>query len=202
MKIQEIASETHPHGSVLPIHLFPVFSHKERDCSDSNPGHWLFQESFFFCRVRKIGDATRTECIYIETVVDRDSGVAFAKVYPARNAMNSVDLLTSRVAPFFEGRRISIQEIHTRKTNDYCGLPHKHPHETFLAASHILHLGTDEHGKPYNYLCLQFYELLLKEFFPLAHRSHFHQSLSEIQNEPDAFANAYNATQIKRRGNS
>lgn len=202
MKDQEIASETPPHGSMLPVHSFPVVDNIERDCPDSDPGHSLFQEWFFFCRVRKIGYAPGTECIYVETVVDRDTCVAFAKVYPARSAMNSVDLLTSRVVPFYERRGISIQEIHTRKTNEYWGLPPKHPYETFLAASHITHLGIDERSKPYNYLCRQFYELLLKEFFPLALRRHFQLSLSEIQQELDTFVDAYNATQMKRRGNS
>jgi hypothetical protein len=60
----------------------------------------------------------------------------------------------------------------------------------------------NEHGKPYHYLRLQFYELLLKEFFPLALRRHFQLSLSEIQKELDTFVDAYNATQMKRRGNS
>jgi hypothetical protein len=113
----------------------------------------LFQEVFFFCTVKNVGDVPGAGCIYVETVVDRDSGIAFAKVYSAKNAMNAVDILSSRVVPFFERRGVAIQEIHTRKTSEYCGLPLAHPFETFLATSHIQHLPVDEPGQPHNHLC-------------------------------------------------
>ena len=173
----------------------------ERDCASSNSGHSLFQEWFFFCRVKKIGDAPGTELIYVETVVDRDSGVAFAKVYPTRSAVNAVDILASRVVPYFERQGIAIKEIHTRKVNEYIGLPPKHPYETFLATSHIQHLETEQPGEPFNYLCQQFYRFLLKEFFPLALRRHFQLSLTEMQKDLDAFVDAYNANQMIRTKN-
>ena len=110
-------------------------------------GHSLFQEMFFFCTVKNVGDIPGAGCIYVETVVDRDSGIAFAKVYSAKNAMNAVDILASRVVPFFERQGIAIKEIHTRKTSEYCGLPPAHPFETFLATSHIQHLPMD-HARP------------------------------------------------------
>ncbi len=163
----------------------------------SNPGHALFQEMFFFCRVKKVGDVPGTECIYVEAVVDRDSGVAFAKVYPARNAMNAVDILASRVLPYCERHGVAIKEVHTRKTSEYCGLPPRHPFETFLAASHIEHLEIKPSSSPYNYLCEQFYRFLLKEFFPLALRRTFELSLREMQRDLDAFVNDCNSGRMK-----
>jgi len=196
-----------PERPPIPAHTSVVENHdlaenQEKDSAASNPGHSLFQEWFFFCRVKKIGDAPGTECIYVETVVDRDSGVAFAKVYPTRNSVNAVDILASRVVPFFEHQGIEIKEIHTRKVNEYIGLPPKHPYETFLATSHIQHLGSEQPGEPYNYLCQQFYRFLLKEFFPLALRRHFQLSLTEMQKELDSFVDAYNANQMKRAKNA
>ena len=173
-----------------------------KESAVSNSGHTLFQEWFFFCRVKRIGDAPGTESIYVETVVDRDSGVAFAKVYPAKNVMNAVDILSSRVVPFFERLGIAIKEIHTRKTSEYCGLPPAHPFETFLAASHIEHLETDRSSQLYTHPCEEFYRFLLKEFFPLALRRHFQLSLTEMQKELDTFVEAYNAMQMKRGGDT
>ncbi len=170
---------------------------KEREDAASNHGHSLFQEVFFFCTVKNVGDAPATGCIYVETVVDRDSGVAFAKVYPAKNAMNAVDILASRVVPFFERQGIAIEEIHTRNTSEYCGLPPAHPFETFLVSSHIEHLEMNNASQPYNYLCEQFYRVLLKEFFPLALRRTFHLSLGEMQKDLDAFVEAYNTKQME-----
>ncbi|HTC63111.1 MAG TPA: hypothetical protein VK709_09735 [Candidatus Saccharimonadales bacterium] len=161
-------------------------------------GHSLFQELFFFCNVKNVGDVRGTGCIYVETVVDRDTGCAFAKVYPARNAMNSVDTLSTRVLPYFKKMGIAVKEIHTRKTPEYCGLVPIHPFETFLSSYHIQHLSTNQPGKPYSYLCVQFYRYLQYEFFQPALRMKFMLTLDELQTDLDAFMEAFNAMRWKR----
>jgi hypothetical protein len=161
-------------------------------------GQSLFQEAFFFCDVKNVGEVHGTGCIYVETVVDRDTGCAFAKVYPAKNPMNAVDILSSRVLPYFKELGVVIREIHTRKTPEYCGLVPLHPFETFLATSRIRHLSTEQPGKPYNYLCVQFYRFLQKEFFQPALRKKFMLSLDELQIDLDAFMEAYNDMQWKQ----
>jgi hypothetical protein len=189
----------------LPAHPYvggnrELEEYREKAGAAFNSGRSLFQEWFFFCRVKRFGDLPGTEYIYVETVVDRDSGVAFAKVYPAKSALNAADILSSRVLPFYERQGIAIKEIHTRKTSEYCGLPPAHPFETFLATSHIQHLEMDRSSQPQDRLCEQFYRFLLKEFFPLALRRHFQLSLFEMQKELDAFVETYNAMQLKRIG--
>jgi len=202
MKIQGIASEAHPSNPKLPIRSRRMLVDGQKERTGPEPERSLFQEWFFFCRVKKIGDAPGAECIYVETVVDSDSGVSFAKVYPRQSAMNAVDILSSRVVPFFHRLGVAIKEIHTRRTDEYCGLPLTHPYKTFLAASLIQHLGMDEAGQPTNYLCLQFYRYLLKEFFPLALRKHFQLSLTELQRELDEFVDSYNFMRMKQKGNA
>ena len=103
---------------------------RKKEEATPQSGRSLFQEMFFFCTVKNVGDVPGTGCIHVETVVDRDSGVAFAKVYSKRNAMNAVDILASRVMPFFKREGIAIKEIHTRKSSEYCGMPTVHPFET------------------------------------------------------------------------
>jgi len=170
---------------------------KEKEPAAFRDDPSLFQEVFFFCTVKDLGDIPGAGCIYVETVVDRDSGIAFAKVYSTRNAMNAVDILASRVVPFFEGRGAAIKEIHTRKTSEYCGLPLAHPFETFLATSHIQHFPIDLPGHPHNLLCEQFYSFLLKEFFLPALRKKFKLSLEELQKDLDTFVGAYNTLQMR-----
>lgn len=171
---------------------------KEKEHSDYNEGHSLFQELFFFCTVKNVGDVPGPGCIYVETVVDRDSGIAFAKVYSSKNAMNAVDILASRVAPFFERRGVAIKEIHTRQSSEYCGLPPVHPFETYLATAQIQHMPMEQPGQPCNYLCEQFYRFVLKEFFLPALRRKFQFSLDDLQKGLDIFVEAYNAMQMKR----
>ena len=156
------------------------------------PGRSLCQQSFFVCTVRKVGDIPGTGSIYVEAVVDCDSGTAFAKVYPARNAIGAVDILVSRIVPFFQNHQITIGRILTRKTDEYCGLPLAHPYETFLMAAHIQHLQLDYSGQPVNYVCENFFQALLRDFFPAVLRKKFDLSLAEIQKELDGFVELYN----------
>jgi len=166
---------------------------EKRDAA-SEDGRSLFQEAFFFCTVKNVGDVPGAGRIFVETVVDRDSSVAFAKVYPAINAMNAVDILASRVLPFFEQRGLAIKEIHTHKASEYCGLVPMHPFETFLSTSHIQHLPFNQPGQPYVYLCEQFFRLLEKEFFQPELRRKFQLSLEELQKSLDVFVEAYNTS--------
>jgi len=165
----------------------------------SKAGHSLYQEMFFTCAVKRVADLLGSSCIYVEIVVDRDSGVSFAKVYSSRNAANAVDILATRVLPFFRRQGVAIKEIHTRKAPEYCGLTPVHAYEAFLAEEHIRHLPTEHFGPSCNHICKEFYRHLLKNFFPAALRRKFPLSLSDLQKDLDAFVEAYNATPIGHR---
>jgi hypothetical protein len=188
-----------PHFPEIPSTegMFGLKETKEKEDAAFHDGHSLFQESFFFCTFSNVGGVSGMGCIYVETVVDRDSGIAFAKVYSAKNAMNALDILATRVAPFFEGQGIAINEIHTRNTSEYCGLLSVHPFESFLTASHIQHLPMDQPSHPNNFLCEQFCRVLLKEFFLPTLRKTFRVSLDELQKGLDIFVEARNAAQMK-----
>lgn len=161
-------------------------------------GPSLFQDVFFFCAVKTVGNLPGAGCIYVETVVDGLSGVAFAKVYPCRSAWNAADILSSRVLPYFQRQGTSVKEIHTRRTIEYCGFLPVHPFEALLSASHIQHLLLDRRDHPYFYLCEQFYWFLVKEFLQPALRKKFQVSLEELQRQLDMFLEAYNAMIAKR----
>jgi hypothetical protein len=158
----------------------------------------LFQDSFFLCAVRNIGDLPGTGNIFLEAVVDGATGVAFAKVYSARNLFNAVDILTSRVLPYYERQGISIRVIHTRRSNHYCGSFPAHPFETFMVTSHIQHAVLRQRSDAGFYLCEDFYWFVLKEFLQPELRKKFHLSLDELQKDLDVFVETYNAMQAKR----
>jgi hypothetical protein len=159
-------------------------------------GRALLQEVFFFCTIKNLADIPGTGCIYVETVVDRDTGMAFAKVYSAKHPINAVNILASRVMPFFERRGQTIKEIHTRRTSEYCGLLPIHPYESFLATSHIQHLPKNQPGHPDNHLCEEFYRFLLKEFFLPTLRRKFQITLDSLQKDLDIFVQGYNKARL------
>ena len=157
------------------------------------PGHSLFQDSFFFCKFKKVGDTPGLADIYVETVMDGYSGLAFAKVYPEESAMNATDILTTRVAPFFEGHGVPIEQVVTDKTSEYCGVAPAHPYETFLATSHIYHAQTERAGQTHSPLCMQFFGVLQHEFFAPALRGRYTHKLETLQRDLDNFLITYNS---------
>ena len=158
-----------------------------------HPGHSLFQESFFFCTIKNVGDDPGAGDIYVETAVDGNSRMAFAKIYSTRNPMNAVDLLKSRVVPFFERYGVPIERVFTPGSNEYCALAPVHPFETFLSILQIQHLQMDRPGQITNSLCEEFFHVLQREFFTPALRKRFRQSLAALQQDLDAFAETYNS---------
>ena len=157
------------------------------------PGHSLFQESFFFCKIKNVGDDPGAGDIYVETAVDGNSRLAFAKVYSEQNAMNAVDLLKTRVMPFFDTHGVSVERVFTPNKNEYFGLAPVHPFETFLSGSHIQHLGIDRFGQTAASLCEQFFNVLRQDFFSPALRKRFRQSLETLQKDLDSFMETYNS---------
>lgn len=165
----------------------------------STSGLALYQAGFFVCTLKSVGDLPGGGSIYVEVVVDRDSGIAFAKVYPTRSLLNGIDILTSRVIPFFERQGAEIGEIHTPSSKDYCGPLPMHPFHTFLATSQIRHVAAaNAADDPHEFLCEQFYWFLHKEFFQPALRKTFRVSLDELQRDLDAFLKSYNSAKHLR----
>jgi len=160
------------------------------------------QKSFFVCTVKKFGNLPGAGSIYVETVIDCASGAAFAKVYSGKSAMNGVDILHSRVVPYFERRGLEVTAVHTLSTNEYCGLSPIHPFEAFLSASHIRHLSLDDACPRCRQLCDRFYHLLLKDFFAPALRKNFQLSLSGLQRDLDAFVESRNIHQTDQEHQS
>ncbi len=153
----------------------------------------LYQASFFLCTVKVAGDIPGGGPIYVEIAVDRDSGISFAKVYSTPNPVNGVDILASRVLPYFCKQGFPIREIRTRKTHEYCGLTPRHAYATFLASSHIEHALLEGADDPCYYLCEQFYWFLVRKFFQPALRTTFGISLARLQKDLDRFLELFNS---------
>lgn len=158
------------------------------------PGHSLFQDSFLFCKFKKFGDEPGLADVYVETVVDGCSGVAFAKVYSGESAVTATDIFETRVAPFFERHGVPIEQVITTGAGEYSGIAPIHPFETFLAKSNIRHVYTPRSGQMHSPLCMQFFSILQHEFFAPALRGKFQHTLESLQKELDHFLDAYNSS--------
>ena len=154
--------------------------------------HLLFQESFFVCKIKDFGDAPGIGDVYVETVVDANCRLGFAKVYPSKNAMNAVEILQDRVLPFYQRHAATIGRVCTRSTREYSGLPPIHPFETLLATSHIQHSSLHPSCGMHNQPCEDFYHVLSAEFFTPAIRNNSYNSFGKLQQDLDVWVEKYN----------
>ena len=193
---QDLQRRAEPGPAEATIHgCLPAMSNREQDeLPDAAPfpGLSLFQESFFVCTIRGIADVPGIRDIHVETVVDANCGLAFAKVYPCRNSMNAADILQDRVLPFYARHAISIGKIFTRSTREYCGLAPIHPFETLLSTSGVEHATIDSRWGMRNRPCDDFYRILCGEFFTPAIRSNSYLSFAALQRDLDVFLEKYN----------
>jgi hypothetical protein len=157
------------------------------------PGHTLFQDSFFFCKFKKIGDAPGLENVYVEIGVDGSSGLAFAKIYPTQSPWNAADIFSTRVAPFFERHGVPIEQVITPNSREYSVISTLQPFEISLAASGIRHTQTDRSLRPHLPRCSQFFGVLQHEFFAPVLRGRFQHTLESLQQELDHFMAVYNS---------
>lgn len=175
------------HSPVRPI---------PRPNAEPKDGPSLVQDEFFLCNIRGLGDLPSPGRVCIEIVAEHDTGLVFAKLYPSANASNAVDIVATRVVPFFERRGLAVKRISTPRKRQYCGMIAEHVYETFLAAAHIEHVALERHRNPYHYFCEELYWFLVREFFQPALRRTFVTSTEQLQKELDRFIDAHNGVSV------
>ena len=94
--------------------------------------------------------------------------------------------------PFYEEHGVEVQHLLTDNGREYCGRPLHHPFELFLAISQIEHRRTGVASPETNGFCERFHRTLKEEFFSVAFRKTFYESLEQLQRDLDQFLNFYN----------
>lgn len=106
--------------------------------------------------------------------------------------MTAVDVLHDRVLPFYEEHGVEIDHLLTDNGREYCGLPLHHPFELFLAVNQIEHRHTRVHSPGTNGFCERFNRTIKEEFFSVAFRKTFYESLDQQQADLDRYLEFYN----------
>ncbi len=73
-----------------------------------------------------------------------------------------------------------------------CGHELQHPFEIYLALSQIKHRYTKVHSPETNGFVERFKRILKEEFFAVASRKTFYESLDQLQRDLDVYLNFYN----------
>jgi hypothetical protein len=172
------------------------------DIGDEAPWrtHLLVQESFFICSVKGLGEIAGLGNVYVETVVDANCHLSFAKVCGSESPLNAANFLQIRVLPFYERHGVRVERVFTPHSPEFCGPIPAHPYEFFRvsANSEHAHLGPGQ-----DLLCVaswQLYRILCQEFVALEFRRTFQHSFGTLQRALDLFLEAYSRERVVRNG--
>ena len=130
--------------------------------------------------------------IYQQTVIDANSSHAFAKLYLSKVSITAVDVLNDQVLPFYEEHDVEIEHLLTDNGREYCGRPVGHPFELYLAIQQIAHRRTDIGSPETNGFCERFHRTVKEEFYAVAFRKTFYESLEQLQRDLDEYVAFYN----------
>ena len=158
----------------------------EQHIEAPHPGHLLCQDTYFVGTIKGVGK------IYQQTVLDANSSHVFAKRYLSKVPMTAVDVLNDRVLPFYEEHHVEIEHLLTDNGREYCGRPVGHPFELYLAIQQIEHRRTDIGSPETNGFCERFHRTVKEEFYAVAFRKTFYESLEQLQHDLDDYVAFYN----------
>ena len=162
------------------------------------PGHLLVEESFFICSVKGLGKTAGLGNLYVETVVDADCRLSFAKVCCTRRPLNADNFLQSRVHPFHERHGVRVKRVFIPHSRAFCGLIPAHPYEMLLASANIEHAYFGPGQGSLRLPCQQLYRILCQELFALEFRRTFQHSFGTLQRALDLFLEACNRERVIR----
>lgn len=152
----------------------------------AHPGYLGSQDTFYVGTLKGVGR------IYQQTFVDTYSKWAAAKLYTTKKPITSADLLNDRVLPFFEEQGMGMLRILTDRGTEFCGVAETHDYELFLAVNDIDHTKTKARHPQTNGICERFHKTILQEFYQVAFRKKYYQSLEDLQADLDAWIAHYN----------
>ena len=158
----------------------------ERHIETLWPGYLLSQDTFYVGTLKGVGR------LYMQAVVDTYSSVAFAKLYTAKIAITSADIVFDRVLPFFAEEGLVVNAMLTDNGKEYKGKPEEHPYELILALNDIEHRFTKVGTPRTNGFVERFHRTVLDEFFREAFRKKFYATVEELQEDLDAWLKHYN----------
>jgi hypothetical protein len=150
------------------------------------PGYLGCQDTYFVGTLKGIGR------IYAQNFIDANCAVAFSKLYLSKLPMTAVDLLHSKVLPFYDAHGVALEHALTDNGREYCGRPLHHPFELYCTVQQIAHRTTKVGSPQTNGMVERFHRTLKDEFFSLAYRRKVYGSMEELQADLDAFLERYN----------
>lgn len=151
-----------------------------------HPGYLGSQDTFYVGCLKGVGR------IYQQTFVDTYSKIAFAKLYTTKAPITAADLLNDQVLPFFQTHELPLLRILTDRGTEYCGCMETHDYQLYLAVNDIDHTKTKAKSPQTNGICERFHKTILNEFYQVAFRKNWYQTIESLQKDLDEWMQYYN----------
>ncbi len=160
-------------------------SFRERHVESSRPGELLCQDTFYVGRLKGVGK------VYLHAVVDTFSSYAFGYLYTSKQPEAAALVVHNDVLPFYQARDLPVKAILTDNGREFCGTE-THPYELYLALNDIEHRRTKVRSPQTNGFIERFNRTALDEFFRIAFRTTFYESVEHLQADFDQWLLTYN----------
>jgi transposase InsO family protein len=192
LRLKALEEKVAREGGVLTeaqlVALENAYKEKEAvgEIETEHPGYLGSQDTFYVGHLKGVGR------VYQQTYIDTYSKHAICKVYTAKSALPSADILNDKVVPFYEQNDTPILRILTDRGSEYCGNAENHEYQLFLALNDIEHTKTKAKSPQTNGICERFHKTILTEFYQVAFRKKIYQTLDELQLDLDSWIDYYN----------
>ena len=158
---------------------------RERHIESSAPGELLAQDTFLVGSFKGVGK------VYLHTVVDTYGSYAFGFLHTGKLAECAVAVLHNDVLPFYQERGLAVSAVLTDNGREFCGTE-THPYELYLALNDLKHKRTKVRHPQTTGFVERFHRTVKEEFFALALRETFYESVEALQTDLDRWLVHYN----------
>jgi transposase InsO family protein len=158
---------------------------RERHVESSAPGELLAQDTFLVGSFKGVGK------VYLHTVVDTYGSYAFGFLHTGKLPECAVAVLHNDVLPFYQERGLAVSAVLTDNGREFCGTE-THPYELYLALTDIKHKRTKVRHPQTNGFVERFHRTAKEEFFAIALRETFYESVEALQVDFDRWLIHYN----------
>lgn len=158
---------------------------RERHVESKRPGELLNQDTFYVGRLKGVGK------IYLHAVVDTYSSYAFGFLHTNKKPEGAVAVLHNDALPFYKKLKLKVENILTDNGTEFKGTD-LHPFQIYLELNDISHRTSRVRRPQTNGFIERFNRTVLDEFFRLAFRQKFYETLDALQTDLDAWLKFYN----------
>ena len=131
-----------------------------------------------------VGNLKGVEKVYLHACIDTYGSYAFGFLHTGKKLECAAALVHNDARPFYQEHGLTVGTILTDNGREFCGTDN-HPFELYLALNDIQHRRTKVKSPQTNVFIERSNKTVLDEFFRIAFRKNFYESVEALQEDLD-----------------